>query len=250
MNRFRLAIGFIIIILCAIFLVGAASIFWPRATDPASIALSDPSVRGSAFYVGEVKVGNVTSLGEDRTAGYFHATDTLKRVPIQKGSLETLERYIVYVDLNQSKVVGVEWYSRFNMPASMDIKIQPGDSWYYLLDAPVNTNDGTQVFSYSLCELSPENATVIPTIVDEANLFRMKNGSPYEAAEYIDTFTHQPALMNGTTPIYPGWEMSVSVQRSAQEHADYSPAFDTSHLYYLVLKNDGMDEAKMVLGSP
>ena len=117
------------------------------------------------------------------------------------------DRYVVYVDLNKSSVLGKEWYSYRGIPASMDVTIPPGASWYHLLSGPILATNGTQDFFFGVRSFGPADARILSQfIVDETNLYRLKNGTDYEPAEYIDTFTHQPATMNGTVPVLSGLE--------------------------------------------
>ena len=92
------------------------------------------------------------------------------------------DRYVVYVDLNKSSVLGKEWYSYRGIPASMDVTIPPGASWYHLLSGPILATNGTQDFFFGVRSFGPSDARIFPIIVDETNLYRLKNGTDYEPA--------------------------------------------------------------------
>ena len=162
----------------------------------------------------------MTPQGQTVMSGFIDVADTLVTVNISmQGRIMGTERYIVFVDLNQSKVTGSEWYSYRGFPGWLDITLPPGASYYHSLYGSVYAGPGTgedsgvETFWCRIDKLYPENATLYPILVDEINLTRIKNGSSYEAALYNDTYTHKSAVLNGSYPIRSGWLVNASVLR-------------------------------------
>lgn len=195
-------------------------------------------------------IGNATPLDEYGTSGYINVSDTLVQVPIKIGKDFRSERYVVYVDLNRSGVLGKEWYSYRGIPAAMDMTIPAGGSWYHLLYGPVQATNGTQEFFFRVRSFGPADARIYPIIVDEPNLYRLKNGTASELAVYNDTFTHEPATMNGTAPVYPDWRANASVPRAFVDDPYQWPAFDLSRCYYIVLINGETTDVNVSIGIP
>jgi hypothetical protein len=253
MNRLAL-VGAIAVIVIVISIIAAAIwlfIPWllPQKDAAVNIAMSDPEIRDAMRKnAGSVTIGNDTPLDKYDESGYVNVSDTLVQVPMKMGTYYGGDRYIVYVDLDKSAVLGKEWYSYRGIPASMDVTIPPGASWYHLLSGPVLTTNGTQDFFFGVRSFGPADARIYPGIVDEANLDMLKNGSDYEPAKYIDTYTHQPATMNGTVPVYPGWRANASVQRQQVYDPRSWPAFDFSPRYYIVLRNGDMRDVNVSIG--
>lgn len=111
--------------------------------NAARIATMDPEVRGKMVnYIGDVWVGTVTPLGSDGAVGYVNYSDMVVQVPIQMGHGINSDRYVVYVDVNHSKVIGKEWYSYRGFPATADITIPQGSCWYHVIYGPIQAFDG------------------------------------------------------------------------------------------------------------
>jgi hypothetical protein len=164
------------------------------------------------------------------------------------------DRYVAFVNMNQSKVIGGEWYSYRGFPGSFDITLPPGTSYYHSLYGPIMAGQGmgeefgVQTFWGTIRKISPDNARIYPFIVDESNLSRVKAGSSFELAEYNDTNTGTPAVMDGTHTVYSGWSVNASVKRQPVYDTGTWPDFDFSRSYYIVLKNAGPETVNMTIG--
>ena len=212
--------------------------------DPAiNIALADPNVE---YYIaghnGNYRVNGVVPEEEYPNSGFFDVSDTLVVVnmtmmyALSPGS-NMPERFLAFVDLNQSKVVDSEMYSYRDSPGWINPMIPPGGCYYHILSG-IYEGSITQLLGFTITKLDPENATVYPIIVDETNLSRMKAGKSYEPAIYIDTHSYNPAIMNGTVPVYTMWSANATFEHQPLNNSNW-PYFDFSQQYYIVLKNPG-----------
>lgn len=221
----------------------------PQTDVAVDIAISDPEIRETMMeHIGSVTIGNATPMDEYGTSGYINVSDTLVQVPIKLAQHHGYDLYILYVDMNRSCILGKEWYSYRRIPAAMDVTIPTGASWYHLLSGPILTTNGTQDFFFGVRSFGPENAGIYPLIVDEDNLYRLKNGYAPELAVYNDTYMQQPAVMNGTVPVYPGWRINASIQRAFVDEPYSWPAFDFSRRYYIVLRNGETQDVNVSIG--
>lgn len=253
MNRLFLVGAIAAFAIIVVGIIAAVLLFtpWmlPQKDVAVGIAISDPEINDAMLdNIGNVKIGNASPLEEYGISGYINVSDALVQVPMKMGTYYGGNRYVVYVDLNKSTVLGKEWYSYRGIPASMDVTIPPCASWYHLLSGPILATNGTQYFFFGVRSFGPAGARIYPSIVDETNLFRLKNGTAYELAGYNDTFTYRPATMNGTAPVYPGWRANASVQRAFVDDPRSWPAFDFSHRYYVVLRNGETHDVNVSIG--
>jgi hypothetical protein len=258
MDRFLLVCLLIFSAICAIIIIDI-TLAPPLSVDDnraISIALADPGVKIEiANNQGNYKVVSVTPQGQDGRSGFINISDTLVAVNLSvQGTMIAPDRYIAFVDLNQSKVVSSEWYSyRGGLPASFDITLSPGASYYHALNSLLHVSTGygeagIEVFVCHLDRLYPENAKLYPILVDGTNLSLMKTGSNYGLAVYNDTNTGKLAVLNGTYQIHPGWSINASVPRQQVYDTGSWPDYDYSVHYYIVLKNPGPDTIRMTIG--
>lgn len=258
MDRFLLVCLLLLAVLCASGIVGFAVA--PLLSSPEdraiSVALAEPGVQDFiATDPGHYVIDNVALQGQNGKSGFIDIEEEVYAVNLSKPNMIFgVDRYIAFVNLRQSKVIGSEWYSYRGFPASLDITLPPGASYYHVLfgminGGPSNSEDfGVQTFWYRIGGLSPENASLYPILVDEPNLSKLKNGSSYEAAVYNDTWTHQPAVMNGTAPVCYDWSVNASVKRLPRYDTGNWPDFYFSPSYYLVLRNAGPEAVNFSIG--
>lgn len=255
MNRWFTVAGLLLVaaigILVLIILVAVPQRY-DNSPDPAvRIALADPDVRTAiANDGGSYTVDDVAPQGLNGKSGFISITDALIAVELSMPNpVVGRDRYVAFVSLNQSKVVSSEWYSSRGIPATFDIALPPGASYYHVLYGGIMAGPGDdfglETFFYHLDKLSPGNAMIYPTLVDKTNLWRMINGSTYEAAVYNDTYTRMPAILNGSSPVGVGWMANASIRYPPAYGTGAWPDFNVSPSYYLVMRNGGPDTAGM-----
>jgi hypothetical protein len=264
MNRFLWACLIILALLSILLVVSIVipgsgspntSIAAPQSPEnlSLSLALAYLGVNTTKATVHSVLPLSETELYSYMDSGYIGFNDTLYIVNLTL--LEDSPFYandIVFVDINQSKIVCNEWYSYRNSPGLFDVTLPPGASFYHILTGGLNVGSigiyGAQLFSYYLSNLTPKNANVTPILVDGSNLSLMKNGSGYRAAEYIDTNTNMTTVMNGTYTIYPGWSVNASIKRYPA-YAGAQIPYEANQDYYIVLKNEGANASNLTIWS-
>ncbi len=255
-RRFLLVCLLILALLFALIIISIVNA--PQHSEDLALntALSDPGVKAAiANDQGNYKVLSIIPQGQTEQSGYINVNNTLYIVNLSmQGMMFGPDREIAFVDMNQSKVIGSEWYSYRGFPGSFGITLPPGASYYHILIGSIIGGPGmmdqfgVQTFWGRIDSLTPKDAKVIPILVDAANLSLMKNGSSYQPAEYNDTNTNRTTVMNGTYTIYLGWDVNASIRRQPAYNTGNWPDFDLSKKYYLVLKNIGTDQVDLDLG--
>jgi hypothetical protein len=210
-----------------------------------AVALADPGMKDVlAGAMGNYHIDDVAPQGQSTRSGIIDFGSPLMTVNLSiPMGMYAPDRYVEFVDLSHSRVVSSEWYSYRGFPAEMDITLPPGASYYHILSGPVSAGlnqsegFGVQTFWGRVDKLSPENASLYTILIDEENLSKLKNGSPYVAVTYNDTGTGKLNTMNGTSPVKQGWMVNASVRRAPRYDTGSWPDFDFSQRYYLVFKN-------------
>lgn len=209
--------------------------------DPAvKIALSDPDVKSAiAQDQGNYKVTSVLPQSQNDRSGYIDVNDSLVTVSLSmQGKMYGPDSYVAFVDLNQSKVIGGEWYSYRGFHSSWSVTLPPGASYYHGLSGVLYTDidsSGNFSFSCSLVNLTPGDATIFPVLVDWHGLSQLKNGSSYSPVTYYDTYAHKSVKLDGSTPVSSGWTLNASC------------AYEPGQGYFLVMKNNGTEPVSMAI---
>jgi hypothetical protein len=188
-----------------------------------------------------LSIGPVIPSMADYWSGYLKHSDMVN-VPIILNGMPLPEDLIVYVDIKNNTIDGVEgWWSRETGP--MDTSIPPGDEWYHRLMGPwINASgDMSRIEMHFRMVYSPGDARLYPIIVDDSNFSLIKNGSMFSPVRYVDYVTNQTMTYADNTPVVPEW---TSNGTSAWEpHMSFGDAvlpyyYNEQHpAYYVIIKN-------------
>ncbi|HEY3422476.1 MAG TPA: hypothetical protein VGK13_04895, partial [Methanocellaceae archaeon] len=151
--------------------------------DAILLAINNSTVRERfGEYEGmnsNLSIGPVIPSMADYRSGYLKRPDIVN-VPIILNSMPLPEYLIVYVDIKNNTIDGVEgWWSRTTGP--MDASIPSGGEWYHRLMGPwiYESGDMSRIEMHFRLVYSPGDARLYPIIVDDSNFSLIKNGSMF-----------------------------------------------------------------------
>lgn len=199
--------------------------------------------------VGEVIPSNTYIKPVWLDSGFMNTDKDIVSVPIDtRGNIISGIPYfgvifVVYVDISNSTVAGVDTFdirSQYDFIAA-DI---PGNScWYHQLagSSRMSHEYTTTRMSFSIVTDDNDTNSIYPILLDTENFQKFRNGSRYEALQYTDYMTNRSCLIDGKMPLTPqyidngtaAWYAYVSASSRASTDVDYFKPKD----YYVVIQN-------------
>ncbi len=131
--------------------------------------------------------------------------------------------------------------------------IPPGNGIYEMQGVTTELSSGMKFiqsevsFGASAMKLTPSDATLYPTILDEDNFTRYMNGSAYDPADLIDPQTQDTITVNGSLPVSSGWKAFYLLPQHMQADGTYGA---DKKSYYLILMNKNDNEVNVTYKNP
>jgi hypothetical protein len=189
-------------------------------------------------YKNNVYINNVTLSDLSERSGFI-GTDVYAVVPIQFGEkgLPNMENILVYVDLSSNKIIGIEYFSFRPFPMSADIIIPPKSYWYHQLYGVYNYEPMNATVMYFSLNIT-DNGKVYPIILSKDNFEKLRNGSDYNALEYVDYNTNNTRIQDGNEPVSALWSANISISHHLPLKGKY---FQPTYYYVVLINKDTRD---------
>lgn len=150
-----------------------------------------------------ISVEPVTVSKQGIQSGYLNITNIVA-VPMNFGDMFSKQYFIVYVDIQNHTVIGLE-NGGFRGLDNVNLSIPPGAYWYHWVMGPwVNASDDmSRIEMQFRVGYTPGDARLYMIVVNESNFEKFKNGSAFSPLTYVDYTTNQTTVLDGKKPVVP-----------------------------------------------
>jgi hypothetical protein len=199
-----------------------------------------------------ISIGNVTSADAIKAdsihTGFLNipAKIAYVRIGFEGTQLPYYDNYIVLVDILSNRTLGLIKYSGKAAPVAY-ITIPPGSVWFYQMGGVYRVEPGNYTKITPSVRLNIDDVnTTYPIILSADNFEKFKNGSPYNALEYVDFMTNKSRIADGSHPIDILWTYNSTVIWGANVSISHALPVDEKYFnpryYYLAIENKNVDK--------
>jgi hypothetical protein len=223
--------------------------------DAISIAVNNDSVRkifDDNRDAPNRSVQAVTFMNSSKMGGYYWAyfdegfinqPSLVVTVPLEIGLMvPAIEYYNIFVDLTDRKVIGTEEFSFRAIPASEDVMIKPGSTWYHQLSGTgtVMPENYTGI-SFLIRANASDISALYPVVASEDEFANFKNGSVYSPFVWKDAITKESQTIDGSKAIEPQDEFNGTATWHFSMRIPHEPSLDGKYYspkyYYITIEN-------------